>query len=367
MQTLNNISKVASPKSKQAIRQFSENIVKIKYDDLISNKNPNELFTSIEAAYGKYGLGIMVIQDVPEYLQAKQKLFNLIFKLTNLPKEKLLELERPEISYSLGWSHGKEYFNDKPDFFKASYYAQLLQYNSSNPVDNNIWPESMPELKSAFFELGGIIRNTSFNLYGIIDSYIKNIYPEYNLNYRKIIEDSRENTGRMLYYFPKNKAKDMSNVDGENWCEWHNDHGSLTGLASASYVDFEGNESSVKLSQTGLYIQNRNGDVIRTTYGKNDIAFQVGETLQIHSGGLLQATPHAVKVMDDIPDDIGRVTFALFMEPNKDFDLKIPKGADIADVKTSEIYKVPKLQDRYKEGMTFGDFCDATFNTFYKN
>lgn len=170
----------------------------------------------------------------------------------------------------------------------------------------------------------------------------------------------------MLYYFPKNKAKEYSDVDQDNWCEWHNDHGSLTGLASACYVDSQGNEATTNLTKTGLYIQNRKGEVIKVGYGKNDIAFQVGESLQIHSGGLLQATPHAVKVLDDIPGDIGRVTFALFMEPNKDHHLNIPTTADINNIKTADIYKVPKLQNRFKEGMTFGDFCDATFSTFYK-
>jgi isopenicillin N synthase-like dioxygenase len=275
-------------------------------------------------------------------------------------------LERPDINYALGWSHGKEYFNDKPDYLKGSYYAQLLQYNTDNPIDNNVWPKQFPDLRQTFLDLGNVIRNIGFIILDIIDSYIRSTYPKYDINYRRLIEESRENTGRMLYYFPKNKAKENMNIDAENWCEWHNDHGSLTGLASAIYLDENENEINTKLTKTGLYIQNRRGEVIRVTFGKDDIAYQLGETLQIHSGGILHATPHAVKVLEDIPDDIARVTFALFMEPNKDVKMTIPEGSEINNILTSEIYKVPKVQERFKNGMTFGEFNDATINKYYK-
>jgi hypothetical protein len=54
------------------------------------------------------------------------------------------------------------------------------------------------------------------------------------------------------------------------------------------------------------------------------------------------------------------------MEPNKDVKIKIPEGSKIENIQTSNIYKVPKVQDRFKEGMTFGDFCEATYQAFYK-
>jgi isopenicillin N synthase-like dioxygenase len=351
--------------SSTSSKYFSQQrVVKIPYEELIKG-NKNKLFQNIEDGYGKDGLGIIIIENVPGHLERREKLLKLIYEIVNLPESVLKSLERPEIAFSLGWSYGKEYLNDKPDLLKASYYARLLQVSSKNPEDINVWPKEIPELRQAFFECGNVIRDNGMILLEVIDSYIKEVFPKYNVNYKQVIQESKMNTGRMLYYYPTKmgKGKDMAE---NNWCEWHNDHGSLTGLCSAMYVDEKGREQNLKLNKTGLYIQDRKGEVIRTTFGKQDIAYQVGETLQIHSGGILHATPHAVKVLDDTPEDIARITFAMFMEPNMDFKIIPPEGSKIENIITSDIYHVPKLQDRFKDGMTFGEFCDATYKKFYK-
>ncbi len=58
-----------------------------------------------------------------------------------------------------------------------------------------------------------------------------------------------------------------------------------------------------------------------------DLAFQIGETAQIMSGGVLRATPHAVQAVR-WPESasICRNTFALFMEPNFDVKMDLPPG-----------------------------------------
>jgi isopenicillin N synthase-like dioxygenase len=332
-------------------KYFSQKFVKIKYDDLINMKDSKEIYQSIEEAYGKDGLGILIVENLPKsYYTVKSNLFNLGHQLAHLPQASLQKVERPDLNYSLGWSYGKEKFAGKADLLKGSYYANLYQLSSPDPipVDKNIWPQEVSDLQFFFLFLGGIIREAGTLLLNHIDNYIKSKYPSYDINYKKYIEDSKHNTGRLLYYYSKKHLKGISNPDEENWCDWHNDHGSLTGLSSAHYLDENGNEASdLNLTKTGLYIQNRKGEVVKVSYGKEDLAFQVGETLQIHSGGLLHATPHAVKVMDDIPENISRVTFALFMEPNMEVPLSVPKEAKISDIVTGDIYKVPKIQNRF--------------------
>jgi len=359
-------------------------LVKIKYSDLINPQNSeNFLFDAISNAYNKEGLGLMVIEKVPGILEKKKKLFELNHKLVNLSEAELKKVEKPEVNYSIGWSYGKEYLGSKPDMLKASYYAKLKPLNLPfNYKDTNIWPVMLPELNSSFNAVGDVIRDIGLIILKNIDLYIKKHYPSYELNYPKIISDSDENTGRMLYYFPKirleknnfiNNTNNITNTSEfesseNNWCEWHNDHGSLTGLVSAGYFNEDGSEANnLKLTKTGLYVQNRKGDIIRMAYGPEDLAFQLGETLQIHSGGLLHATPHAVKFMDDAPDNISRSTFALFMEPTKNFKLNLPKESQKENINTSPIYKyIPKLEERFTENMDFGQFCDKTNELYYK-
>ena len=98
-----------------------------------------------------------------------------------------------------------------------------------------------------------------------------------------------------------------------SWCGWHNDHGSLTGLVSAMYLDDSGSAVANSDPDAGLYIRSRSSELIKVGIPEDHIAFQIGETAQIHSGGILQATPHAVRGTS-IPG-ISRETFAVFMEP----------------------------------------------------
>lgn len=376
-----NVSHFYKSPTKGFSTQIQNSLVKIKYSELVNPENKSTfLFEAISKAYNKDGLGIMVIEDVPNVLETKRKLFDLNHKLINLPESELKEIEKPELNYSFGWSYGKEYLSSKPDLLKASFYATLRALNNPNKFPNyNVWPESIPYLKPTLNSLGEIIRNVGLIILKNIDLYIKSNFNSYNLNYPEIISDSVENTARLLYYFPRNKFNQMnleSNSDSQmyenestNWCEWHNDHGSLTGLVSADYLYPDGSiAKNLNLTKTGLYVQNRKGDIIKMAHGPNDLAFQVGETLQIHSGGLLHATPHAVKFMDDVPDNVARSTLALFMEPNKDFKLYLPKEATVENIKTHSIYKyIPKLEERYKENMDFGEFCKNTIKLYYLN
>lgn len=80
--------------------------------------------------------------------------------------------------------------------------------------------------------------NTGVMLAKQIDTYAsKNLK-----NYRKdhltqIISQGRNHIGRMLHYFPYETKGETE----DDWCGWHNDHGSLTALTSAMYIDENGN------------------------------------------------------------------------------------------------------------------------------
>jgi hypothetical protein len=45
----------------------------------------------------------------------------------------------------------------------------------------------------------------------------------------------------------------------QQWCGWHTDHGSITGLTSALYTDAEGNKVSCGDPHAGLYVRKRLG------------------------------------------------------------------------------------------------------------
>lgn len=186
--------------------------------------------------------------------------------------------------------------------------------------------------------------------------------------------------GRLLHYFPSPPDSSISdeevkkNDDDSNfssWCGWHNDHCSLTGLVPAMYIDEDGKEIPNPDPDSGLYIKSRNGALVRASIPTYALAFQIGETAQIHSGGILQATPHAVRgCSKHVCSGVSRESFAVFMEPEYFTKMTIPTGKTIHDAQRQEDEchlpkSVKTLRSRYREGMNFGEFSEATFAAFH--
>ena len=67
----------------------------------------------------------------------------------------------------------------------------------------------------------------------------------------------------------------------EDWCGWHTDHGSLTGLTSAMYM--KGDQAVPNPDpQAGLYIRARQeGGVTQAPIPVDQIAYQMGEAMQV--------------------------------------------------------------------------------------
>jgi len=301
--------------------------------------------------------------------------------LDDAVKEKYVHKES---FYSFGWSHGKEKLQGKMDVSKGSYYANP-QYD--RPVDDeetikkyspfihpNIWPtEDLPALEPAFKELGQIVVNTGILVSRQCDKFVKEMCPTYETNrLENIVVSSKCCKARLLHYFPQNNTTAESATTGDeefsSWCGWHNDHGSLTGLVSALFIDANGNIVSNTDPTAGLYIRSRNSELFKVAIPPDCIAYQIGETAQIHSGGILQATPHAVRG-SNVPG-ISRETFAVFMEPMWMEPMCCPENVD-GDMAQSQSAAlnlprgVPSLESRWNPSQTFGEFTDATLNSYY--
>ena len=127
----------------------------------------------------------------------------------------------------------------------------------------------------------------------------------------------------------------------------------------------------------GLYVKSRQGQIFKVVAPPNSLLFQIGETAQIHSGGVLQATPHAVRGANIA--GISRTAFAVFMEPNMDEIMVTPPSVakkDPAIAQTNEAAKslptgVPPLKKRWGTERcpfttcSFGDFTHATLAEYH--
>lgn len=168
----------------------------------------------------------------------------------------------------------------------------------------NLWPSDvMPELEPAFMALGQLIVSVGTKLSLHCDRYVQvemearatgSQAPQWT-RLHDVLSSSRACKARLLHYFPQAKQDGATAcAPGQqeqlsSWCGWHNDHGSLTGLAGGGvYFNERGERVPPPDSKAGLYVKSRNGTVTQVRVPENCMAFQIGETAQVHSGGMLQ-------------------------------------------------------------------------------
>ena len=222
-------------------------IITIQYNDLLSFDfdNPSEvLVTKIGQAFGSSSdcLGILAVEGVPKWMEHRERLLPLAARLPGIPS--LDKVVLPDTKFSTGWSHGREMLGDQPDIAKGSFYANPntnhlvadLCMREPEKTDHweelgkrhpefyadNVWPEDdLPELESAFMEVGQLVRQVGILLAGVCDVYCRQQGVETDL--KGVLSGSLNTKGRLLHYF------DMSGECAEGdkdkmWCGWHNDH-----------------------------------------------------------------------------------------------------------------------------------------------
>jgi len=303
------------------------------------------------------------------------------------------ELERLVFQYAILCtfrSHGKEKLGDVPDLAKASFYFNPLtdmpgteeerkRYPASYPC--NKWPNEeevsqLKHFKEAARSLGKIMHEVVILLAKHIDTLAEQRVKGYT---KDLLYDAMRETekakGRLLYYYPLDeKYNDNANATGEDsWIGWHNDSGFLTSLAGELYVDDITGQSLRKSQidpEAGLYIQDRSGESIHVNIPEDCLAVQIGECVQILTGGVVVATPHCVRGPragwnHKSSAKVARISHPCFIDSNPTFPLALPAGCSREDVVQTSA-RVPPLGERWVEdSMTFGDFLQKTFEKYY--
>ncbi|KAK3945445.1 hypothetical protein QBC46DRAFT_250242 [Diplogelasinospora grovesii] len=360
--------------------------VTVSLEDL---KNGTVSFEALQEAFGPDSLGILIVKDVPsDFASLRQHLLSYSSFLGNLPKETLDKLENEKAKYLTGWSLGKETLkNGQVDTLKGSFYANCAFYvdpslSCARPTEEfnadnfpeylspNVWPDeaTLPGFKATFEKLCRLIIDVAVLVARACDQYAQKEIPNYPNGYlEKVVSTSTTTKARLLHYFPEDakpaaeptKASELVNgaedEEEDDWCATHLDHGCLTGLTSAMFVDetetpglvtapaFEGQTSTSDTSDgkqvpailaplpelaaspdpaAGLYIKSRAGKTVQVKIPRDCIAFQTGEALERITAGRFKAVPHFVRGArgavggSNGPVRIARNTLAVFTQPN---------------------------------------------------
>ena len=298
-------------------------------------------------------------------------------------------LTSPEAQYLTGWSHGKEALKSGSyDTLKGSYYVNCAFYQGEGiavePSINfpeftapNVWPNqtSLPYFRELFEELCTLIIDTAVLVARACDRYAAAYVEDYEPGYlERIVKTSTVTKARLLHYFPPSLSSlrgdtftgasvpNPGSSDKDSWCATHVDHGCLTGLTSAVYID----ESAIALGSltphlpdqtsplpilptmpssldpdTGLYIHARDSTTTKVSIPHDCLGFQTGEALQVITGGKFRAVPHFVRAGGGKGSaGVARNTLAVFTQPG-----------------------LEEIVDRV-EGTTFGEFSRDVVGRF---
>jgi hypothetical protein len=235
-------------------------------------------------AFGPQGLGIVVVEHVPHFIEYRQALLPLAAQIPNIPNVEETCTD-PESYYQVGWSHGKEILSDRttgtrqPDIYKGSYYAnpftndllrtleerdgdtisssqetttmsslsrdeqpqQRQRRRHLNLYTKNKWPPApyVPQLESAFSQMGQLLHSVGCIIAKVCDAYCRFIHNSMNdeemdtFRIATTILKSKNANGRLLHYFPVVDPTSTTTPTGNTiqtppppttWCSWHNDH-----------------------------------------------------------------------------------------------------------------------------------------------
>lgn len=266
-------------------------------------------------------------------------------------------MENPKAKYLVGWSCGKETLKSGHyDTLKGSYYANCAFYQDPElqnaPEDEfpdfpeytapNIWPGSsvLPGFKDNLEQLCNLIIDTAALVARACDKYaVKNI-EGYKPGYLEhVVSTSLTTKARLLHYFPQTWDDEPTNgapaqtveEEEDDWCATHLDHGCLTGLTSAMFIDEAASLPTLSHSSTprlpelpkspdpkaGLYIRSRTNQTVKTNIPRDCLAFQTGEALEKITQGKFRAVPHFVRGAKVAGGRrVARNTLAVFTQPN---------------------------------------------------
>ncbi|KAK5497479.1 hypothetical protein LTR55_001971 [Exophiala xenobiotica] len=367
--------------------------VTVSLHDLQSNNIPSSTLTS---AFGPDSLGILVVKDLPpSFPSLRTRVLSNSSRLASLPPSTLATLTNPQAKYLVGWSHGVETLRPGVvDTAKGSYYINCAFYRDPNlqGADGtkfpgfeeytapNVWPadEDVLGFRSDAEDLIRLIIDTAVLVARACDRFGRTEIDGYQDGYlERVVRASTTTKARLLHYFPieqqsqtqtqtqpngaleqqnghhsrspspttngssttpKQQPKEVEEEEqqkvDDSWCTTHVDHGCLTGLTSAMFLDESESESPLIGSSnsdpgsqsrtptlqelhsspdpsSGLYILNRAGVMHKVAIPRDCLAFQTGEALELITHGKFKAVPHFPNLDEPVDLETG-LTFGEF-------------------------------------------------------
>ena len=213
----------------------------------------------------------------------------------------------------------------------------------------NSWPAdaALPGFRPVMEQACRLIIDVAVLVARACDRFAEREIHGYPAGYlERVVRTSETTKARLLHYYPMTEEAMAKELQGQgeedNWCAVHKDHGCLTGLTSAMFVDELRTDARVPVSgggatpdplpvleelptspdpRAGLWIKDRRGTPVQVKIPRDCIAFQTGEALERITRGRFKAVEHSVR--GAYAKGVARNTLAVFTQPNLDEEVDL--------------------------------------------
>ncbi len=294
-----------------------------------SDKQEKEKFVAaLGAAYNNIGFVAIRNHFLTDHIQ--QKLYAAIKHFFALPDDIKQKYERPDLAGQRGYiGKGKEHAKgrntgDLKEFFHVGQELEPATLQTEG-YPANLWPDEVPELKSAATEAYRALEKTGMYMLRAIALYLN--LPE---NYFDNKIKNGNSILRPIHYYPIENP-DTVPADAVRAAE-HGDINLITLLMGAS--------------ADGLQVLRRDGKWIPITALPDQLVVNVGDMLERLTNKWLKSTIHRVVNPPRALMDTPRYSIPFFLHPRSEMSL-----AALPETVTSQ---TPKLW----EDITAGEFLD---------
>lgn len=271
----------------------------VDLEDLAGARPREEAAAAIREGFGTFGLLYVRNHGIDQ--EALEALFALYAELTTWSEERKRALSGDDVWFQRGWTPPNTeravVAGGQPDF-KECYFAAPVPGDPTCKIHypqiyaDNLWPDDLPGFSSRYEEVGRALQTAG-------EVLLRGAALALGLEEGAFVElvQGGPHVFRLLRYLP---LDDEQIAAGVLWGEEHTDFNLLTLLPGGRFLDPAGARCPRPDDHSGLHLRTRptaehpRGQKVRGVAPPGCIVVQVGQQLEILTGGTFLATPHVV-------------------------------------------------------------------------
>ena len=271
---------------------------------------------AVREGFGHYGLVYLRHHGVD--MDLLESYYDAFLAFTERPEEEKAQLGGEELWYQRGWTPPNTeqavVAGGQPDFKECYFISpqeadESLKQRFPEIYADNIWPEDAETFKRTYLEISRQLQEVGARLLRGCGEALE-LAPH---TFEEIVAGGPHVT-RALKYVPLSEEQVGTDI---LWGEEHTDFNALTILPGGRFINPEGEYDAKPDEDAGLYLRTRpteehpQGRKVQGSTPEGCIVAQVGQQLEVMTGGTFLATPHVIEA----PDAVGwsRVSMAHFV------------------------------------------------------